>query len=1058
MNSILRLAMALLLVALATSPIATAQSPSISGIINRYTPVVAIDSCSRLTVDSAAGFRAGDTVLIIQMMGAAADTTSGLAAGYGAITSYGNAGNYELGIIEAIDENRIALRDLLLRRYDPAGRVQLVRVPRYGDVTIAGTLTAPAWNGRTGGVIIFDASGTVTLGADINAAGLGFGGGRTTNVGYNQFNGLFCTIASGGGAAKGGGIAAKDADHEGARGAYGNGGGGGNAHNAGGGGGGNGGRGGQGGNQYNGLGSVDIGGLGGYPLGYGESLRTIFLGGGGGAGHQNDRTGTAGVAGGGIVIIRAATLIGNGKAIIADGRSTPDTSGNDGAGGGGAGGTVLLEVGSITKLTVRARGGNGGNVMNARGGSCHGTGGGGAGGVLWTTTPAALGGITVDTDGGIPGIETNRESPCVGSTYGGRPGEKGITLLNLAIPQGRMPRRVDAGADATICAGTGTTIRAIGAPEATYSWSPSEGLACDSCAETIAAPLRQTTYMVTATLPNGCISTDTVVVRVLPSPVADAGPDRALCPGEEAILVASPPGMLYRWTPAVGLSCDDCQSPTASPATTTVYTLTVINASGCGDSAQVTVTVHPPPDATITADTTICAGEPLALSASGGAVYSWSPDEGLSCTDCPNPIARPARTTTYPLEMTDANGCHRADSVLVTVLSVTADAAGDTTLCAGQATTISASGGTIYRWSPEEGLSCADCPNPTASPAASTRYTVMVANDRGCVASDSVMITILSPVIADAGPDVWLCLGDSVGLVASGGVAYGWSPAEGLSCTDCRSPMAAPSATTLYRVSVTGENGCRGEDSMLVTVTSMRTVRAHIGREHAGAPGRSIIMPVVLDDSLDAHDVGTFEIEIGYRPELLRVEGMMAGDTLTAGWRIDTLNSDRSPGRYRVRLSPPGGERLKGTGTLAKIMATAFIGPYDTTELPLAISIPNLYCAEIVPAPGRFALDSLCGLSYRLMEWGAGSYALDGTSPNPFNPSTTIRFSLGLERPTTIDIYDARGGHCATLLDAVMPAGWHTVTWDASAYPSGIFYYRIRSGSWSERGAMILTK
>jgi|GEM_PF-7129592 len=1058
MNSILRLAMAPLFLALAVPTVADAQSPSISGIINRYTPVIAIDSCGSLIVEGAAGFGVGDTVLIIQMMGATADTASRLATGYGAITSYGSAGNYELGIIATIDGTTITLRDLLVRRYDPAGAVQLVRVPHYKDIIVTGNLTAPPWNGRTGGVIALDASGTVTLRADIDAAGIGFGGGRTTNVGYNQFNGLFCTIASGGGAVKGKGIAANNAEHEGARGAYGNGGGGGNAHNAGGGGGGNGSRGGEGGNQYDGLGSVAIGGLGGYPLAYGESLRTIFLGGGGGAGHQNDRTGTAGVAGGGIVIVRAAKLDGNRRAIIASGRSTPDTSGNDGAGGGGAGGTVLLEVASITELTVRARGGNGGNVMNARGASCHGTGGGGAGGVLWTTTTAALGGITVDTDGGIPGIETNRESPCFGSTYGGKPGERGITLLNLAIPQGATPRRVDAGADATICAGTGTMLRATGAPEATYRWNPSEGLACDSCAETLATPLQPTTYVVTARLPNGCISIDTVAVRLLPSPVADAGPDRALCPGETAILSASPAGMLYRWTPAEGLSCADCQSPTASPSATTVYTLTVINASGCSDSARVTITVHPPPQVTITADTTICAGEPLALTASGGALYRWSPGDGLSCTDCPDPAARPARTTVYHLEMTDANGCHTADSVLVTVLSVTADAEGDATICAGQATPISASGGSIYRWSPSEGLSCADCQSPIASPAASTRYTVMVANDYGCVASDSVMITVLPPIIADAGPDIWLCLGDSMRLAATGGVAYIWSPADGLSCTDCPDPMASPSATTLYRATVTGENGCRGEDSMLVTVTAMRTVRAHIGREHRGAPGARITMPVMLDDSLDAHDVGTFEIEIGYQPELLRVEGATTGDTLTAGWRIDTLNNDGRPGRYRVRLSPPGGERLKGTGTLAKIVATAFIGPHDTTELPLALTIPNLYCAEIVPEPGRFALDSLCGLSYRLMEWWEGSYALDGASPNPFNPSTTLSFSLGLDGRTTIDIYDARGAHCATILDAMMAAGRHRISWDASAYPSGIFYYRIRSGSWSEGGTMVLAK
>jgi hypothetical protein len=59
------------------------------------------------------------------------------------------------------------------------GKVQLVWIPQYVDVSIDGTLTAAPWDGTTGGVLIFEASGTVTFNADADVTGLGFAGGAT---------------------------------------------------------------------------------------------------------------------------------------------------------------------------------------------------------------------------------------------------------------------------------------------------------------------------------------------------------------------------------------------------------------------------------------------------------------------------------------------------------------------------------------------------------------------------------------------------------------------------------------------------------------------------------------------------------------------------------------------------------------------------------------------------------------------------------------------------------------------------------------------------------------
>lgn len=102
--------------------------------------------------------------------------------------------------------------------------------------------------------------------------------------------------------------------------------------------------------------------------------------------------------------------------------------------------------------------------------------------------------------------------------------------------------------------------------------------------------------------------------------------------------------------------------------------------------------VDPPPGTAVNADAgpdaRICSGEKAQLQASGGTTYRWSPTTGLSCSDCPNPIARPAVTTTYHVFVDEVSGCPGLDSVTVTVVAC-ADTTLDYTyhmpdLCVGQ--------------------------------------------------------------------------------------------------------------------------------------------------------------------------------------------------------------------------------------------------------------------------------------------------------------------------------------------------------------------------------------
>ncbi len=88
---------------------------------------------------------------------------------------------------------------------------------------------------------------------------------------------------------------------------------------------------------------------------------------------------------------------------------------------------------------------------------------------------------------------------------------------------------------------------------------------------------------------------------------------------------------------------------------------------------------------------------------------------------------------------------------------------------------------------------------------------------------------------------------------------------------------------------------------------------------------------------------------------------------------------------------------------------------------------------------------------------------LMGNYPNPFNPSTTIRFSVDTAQPALVQVFDLRGRFVATLLDRTVAAGDQGVPWDGRdhqgrAVGSGVYLYRVRAGAAEDRGRMVLTK
>nr|MBP6825646.1 hypothetical protein [Saprospiraceae bacterium] len=416
----------------------TFAQTTISGIINKYTPVTAFGcDSSRLTVGTVTGFLPGDKVLLIQMKGASASLANN--STFGDILSAGNAGNYEFNRIESVSgaTNEIRLQYKITRSYNIGGRIQLVRVPEYDNVT-ANSLTCPPWDGITGGILVLDVANTLSLQGNIDVSNRGFRGGTLVDSDNPSAHetGIFYAPDPDLAAEKGEGIAEIPANQSFGRGKSTLGGGGGNAHNAGGGGGGNAGSGGNGGLEYyntpssptpgtNGLAGLNI---------FNVNAQRVVLGGGGGAGHSNDGQGTSGGRGGGIVILTAGTVQGNGFKILANGENvlSPGDNRNDGQGGGGAGGTVLFSAGQVTgDLPIELKGGRGGDCLFFVNSQIIGPGGGGGGGKL--ALSQLFPNVMLSLNGGQNGIANQN------LTNDAQPGQPGSVLFPLSLVVDTIP-------------------------------------------------------------------------------------------------------------------------------------------------------------------------------------------------------------------------------------------------------------------------------------------------------------------------------------------------------------------------------------------------------------------------------------------------------------------------------------------------------------------------------------------------------------------------------------------------------------------------------------------
>jgi hypothetical protein len=340
------------------------------------------------------------------------------------------------------------------------------------------------------------------------------------------------------------------------------------------------------------------------------------------------------------------------------------------------------------------------------------------------------------------------------------------------------------------------------------------------------------------------------------------------CSGSPVVIgEAAAAGFSYAWDPATGLSSPSLADPTATVTMSTSYNVTKTdNVSGCKVSEDVFVSVS-----NINFDAgpnhSVCNGAIVTLGTIPGGIYtySWTPvnaawTNGTGPTDANPQVLFASTAQTFNVTVTDlASGCQKMDTIVLSGSLMSGEYAGPAVgpLCPGQTAQLgtTAAPNASYSWSPVTGLSCTTCANPTVTAgAASQTYSVTVSYP-GCSTpvTDSVTVSVNTlPSVTLIDKNVCPTTPTNIGIGGSGNTAtlnnvssYLWSPASGLSCSNCASPNASPNAATTYNVVITLTNGCVINEDVVVTPTVQATAKP----DATICPGGSVVLgsPAVPD-------------------------------------------------------------------------------------------------------------------------------------------------------------------------------------------------------------------
>jgi gliding motility-associated-like protein len=248
----------------------------------------------------------------------------------------------------------------------------------------------------------------------------------------------------------------------------------------------------------------------------------------------------------------------------------------------------------------------------------------------------------------------------------------------------------------------------------------------------------------------------------------------------------------------------------------------------------------------------------------------------------------------------------------------------DTVICLNESIQLRSYNGTKTKWyelnsasgttyDVAKTLSCDSCERTIARPRETTTYFAAVTDANGCIDTFRTIVSVKSlPVINITNRDTVIKYGKSVVLNVFGGTQYYWTPLAGLSNANNVSPTASPLVTTTYRVVGVGTNGCRGEDSVRITLD----YKAPISVPNAFSPngdGRNDIFRLL---GVSFQTLTEFRVFNRWGQEVFSTQD------INGGWDGTFNGKPAEMGTYNyiIRVGYPDGasETVKGDVTLVR--------------------------------------------------------------------------------------------------------------------------------------------
>ncbi|MFT6504037.1 MAG: gliding motility-associated-like protein [Crocinitomicaceae bacterium] len=384
------------------------------------------------------------------------------------------------------------------------------------------------------------------------------------------------------------------------------------------------------------------------------------------------------------------------------------------------------------------------------------------------------------------------------------------------------------------------TLNETGGEATEWAWTTNGGATFDFDtlqSPTVSGAVNGETFTVTAIdINTGCINTDQVSVIV--NPLDDpAFTLTDFCIGSaNSATVTGTTGGTFTFAPDLldGAAVNGATGEITNEVAGTTYTIQYLTAGTCPDSSTQTVTVNGLPTI-LTADVTVCLGGNVNITASGATTYSWSPGTYLNTTVGATVTSTPLADISYTITGTDANGCQNTAIANVTVSgNAPINAGPDVTICNGDNTTLTATGGISYTWDQTLG----NGNNFVVSPAANTTYTVIGIDANGCSGTDQMIVTVNPVPTVNPIADQTLCAGTATTAVnftgAVAGTTYDWvnnTPAIGLAAAGTGNiagfvGVNAGATPLVATITVTPSlNGCIGAtETFTITINPTPTV------------------------------------------------------------------------------------------------------------------------------------------------------------------------------------------------------------------------------------------